>query len=53
MPDKCQCPTCGEECESDDSCECPECERAGCNYCMPLGSGNKCPDCEDEEGAQE
>lgn len=25
---------------------CPECSRDGCDECMPLGRGCRCPDCE-------
>lgn len=28
--------------------ECPECYRPGCEQCMPMGRGCKCPECEDK-----
>jgi len=27
--------------------QCPECYRDGCDECMPMGRGCKCPGCED------
>lgn len=49
-PEKERCPSCGEECELDEIRGCPCCERAGCDYCMPVKE-YQCPECEDEEGA--
>lgn len=43
-----QCPSCGEECTSDELYDCPHCERIGCDYCMPSGRGCACPECDDE-----
>lgn len=51
MSEKTQCPSCGEECTSEELHECPGCDRPGCDYCMPLGKDCPCPECEDEEEA--
>jgi hypothetical protein len=33
--------------------ECPECYRPGCEECMPMGRGCKCPECEDAAANEE
>lgn len=49
-----KCAHCGKEQQqgSEDSVagyvlECPECYRPGCEECMPMGRGCKCPECEE------
>lgn len=44
------CAHCGAENQDEDPhyrLECPTCYREGCSYCMPLGRGCECPECED------
>jgi hypothetical protein len=48
------CSHCGAENQDEDPhyrFECPECEREGCSYCMPMGRGCACPECEESDGS--